>query len=270
MIFFTISAKNYLAYALTLHESLVQCHGPIKFFVALCDEPGELEFNSYPFSILTLDQLGIPKLNEMTQRYDITEFSTSIKPFCFSYLFDQYPGEEIVYLDPDILVLNRFSEVEEAFAKGANCILTPHILEPAEWAEMHDGKFLQYGIYNFGFCALRENLQTRRIVSWWARRLQDYCVVNLAHGLFVDQKWGEHFSAFIDGVVVLRHPGYNVAYWNLSQRRVQKKQDAWLVNNEPLRFIHFSGARTRGRASIFASQHAIHARQHWCSKRSIE
>lgn len=260
MIFFTICAKNFLAHALTLRESIEQFHGPVKFCLVLSDEPGEMELNSYPFPILTLDKLGIPKLEEMEARYDVIEFSTSVKASSFSYLLDQHPEDEVVYLDPDILVLSRFDEVEQMFRHGANCILTPHILEPAEWAEIHDGKFLQYGIYNLGFCAFRNSPQTCRIVSWWARRLQESCVINLAHGLFVDQKWADLFPAFVDGTVVLRHPGYNVAYWNLSQRRIRRKDHVWLANGEPLRFFHFSGAQVED-AKVYSRHSAQFTRE---------
>ena len=47
--------------------------------------------------------------------------------------------------------------------------------------------------------------------------------------------------AYVDGFKALRHPGYNVAYWNLAQRRVSRREGEWVVNGEPLRFVHFSG-----------------------------
>src|SRR3712207_7315365 len=36
---------------------------------------------------------------------------------------------------------------------------------------------------------------------------------------------------------ILRDPGHNVAYWNLSSRRVTRDGDGYAVNGRPLRFF---------------------------------
>ena len=40
---------------------------------------------------------------------------------------------------------------------------------------------------------------------------------------------------------VLRHPGYNVAWWNLAERPVRFGPDGWTAAGAPLRFVHYSG-----------------------------
>lgn len=242
MIAFTICARNFLAHAQVLHDSLERYHPGVAFHVALCDAPGDLEVDAFPFSILVLEDLGIPDLPGMIDRYNITELNTSIKPFVFAWLFDRFPGEPVLYFDPDIIVLGPLEELQAELADGADCVLTPHIGEPAEYAEMHEGRFLSFGVYNLGFCALRGTDEVRRIVAWWGRRLERQCVIDLPAGLFVDQKWADLLPAFIERTKILRHPGYNVAYWNLSRRTVRRTPAGWLVNGRPLRFFHFSGS----------------------------
>jgi glycosyltransferase involved in cell wall biosynthesis/SAM-dependent methyltransferase len=177
----------------------------------------------------------------MAERYSITEFNTALKPFVFMHLFNNYHHGSVVYLDPDILVMSRMVEMESAFADGADAVLTPHILEPAENVEVSDVKMLQFGIYNLGFVGFRNTPRVREIVSWWGRRLKHDCVINLEQGLFVDQKWADLFPAFINRTRVLDHPGYNVAYWNLTQRSVERCGSDWFVNGQLVRFVHFSG-----------------------------
>jgi SAM-dependent methyltransferase/glycosyltransferase involved in cell wall biosynthesis len=241
-VFFTICSKNFTAYARTLHESIVAHHPNAEFYMFLCDGPDpRYDPEQLPFKVVSLSQLDIPDVEGMSQRYNITEFNTAIKPFAFSYLFRIRNAPEVVYLDPDILLTSPLVEVMQGFRDGADCILTPHILNPAERAEVSDDKMLLFGIYNLGFIALRNTPRVSEIVHWWGRRLENECVIALEKGLFVDQKWADLFPAFIPNTLVLRHAGYNVAYWNVPQRRVELRDGVWLVNTEPLRFAHFSG-----------------------------
>lgn len=242
MIVFTICSRNFLGYAQTLWDSLRQTHPNVIFHVGLCDEEGDCDLLTHPFEFIRISELGIQRWDEMVSRYDITELNTALKPFIFLLLFSRYPGQPIFYIDPDILAFSTFDEVFAQLESGANCVLTPHVNGPSEFSEMNDQQFLRYGVYNMGFCVLRGVPEVRRVVSWWARRLETQCVVDLENGLFVDQKWADLFPAYIEKTAILRHPGYNVAYWNLAQRLVRQDEDGiWRVNGERLRFFHFSG-----------------------------
>ncbi len=213
-------------------------------FLFLCDEMDpSYDTSSFPFNVIPLSELNVPDIEEMSQRYNITEFNTAIKPYAFSYLLKKQGKDRIVYLDPDIVLLSPLQEIVDEFDAGAECILSPHILEPAENVEMSDAKMLQFGIYNLGFLGLRRTPDTLRIVEWWGRQLVEGCVINLSEGLFVDQKWADLFPAFLKHVSILHHPGYNVAYWNLSQRKIELINGKWYSNRQPLRFVHFSGNR---------------------------
>ena len=237
-----------MAQAQVLQASLLRAHPDAVFYVFLCDDNDNQDASSFCFPIIPIDKLGIPSLHELVIAYNITELNTAMKPYAFLYLFEIHADYSVVYLDPDILVLSPFSELLEVLDNGSvDCVLTPHLLEPAEFAEMDESKMLQYGIYNLGFCALRDTINVRRIVAWWARRLEKQCVIDLPSGLFVDQKWADLLPAFIDKTYILRHPGYNVAYWNLSQRTIRLSDQSsegaeWLANGMPLRFFHFSGS----------------------------
>lgn len=248
-----------MAQAYTLYESLIAHHPDAAFAVAMCDEVGDFDVNSFPFRVIPLRDLGIDGLHEMIARYNITELNTAIKPFVFNYLHEEAPGAPVIYFDPDIFVTAPLEELIATFDAGADCVLTPHMTEPGEWAEMHEGRILQFGIYNLGFVALRATPEVQRICHWWGRRLQTDCVIDLSRGLFVDQKWADLFPAFIEKTRVLRHPGYNVAYWNLSHRRITRTNGEWYANGLPLRFFHFSGAVLSG-PKVFSRHSAFYTR----------
>lgn len=242
--FFTICAKNFLAHARALHQSIQPHYPESSFFVVLCDRvDGLFDPLKEPFEFIFLEDLSLPNLAEMASRYNITEFNTAVKPFAFIRLMEGLRFDAVVYLDPDLFFVDRMHEIDGLFANGAEAVLTPHILQPAENDQINDRNMLQFGIYNLGFLALRNTPSVRSFLRWWGRRLENDCVIRLEDGLFVDQKWADLLPAFVPGARIIHHPGYNVAYWNLPQRRVTRKADRWFANDQPLRFVHFSGNR---------------------------
>jgi hypothetical protein len=92
-----------------------------------------------------------------------------------------------------------------------------------------------------------------RFARWWGQRLRTGAVVALQDGLFTDQKWCDLLPCFVANARVLRHPGYNLAYWNLMHRPVRKGRggEGWKAGGQPLRFVHFSGASFSD-ASVFS------------------
>ena len=241
MIAFTICSRDLLAYARALHETFSRHHPESEFYIALPDDGDGLDAAAFPFTILRLPELGLPDAEGMAARYDITEFRAAIKPFAFQVLFDRHPGSSVVFLDPGVFVTSRFDELEELISDGAECVLTPTITEPAEHAALDEQQLLRYGAYDLGFCCLADSPSVRRIVWWWARRLETLCIDDLDAGLFIDQRWADLFPAFIERTRILRHPGYNVGYWNLPQRRMRRTDSGWSVNGMPLRFFSFRG-----------------------------
>ena len=252
LIAFTVCARNFLARALVLFDTLSATHPDVRFYAVIADSTDGIDIDSLPFPVIHLEELGVPDLEGMAVRYNITEFNTAMKPFGFLTLMDRHPGEPVVYIDPDIMLVSPMGELTQLLDSGAECVLTPHLTEPAEYGEFRDERLLQYGIYNLGFCALRDSDDVRRTLWWWSRRVLFDCRIDLSRGLFVDQKWCDLFPAFIAATSILRHPGYNVAYWNLQQRLVRRVDGEWRVNEQPLRFVHFSGADVTD-ATVFSN-----------------
>jgi len=89
---------------------------------------------------------------------------------------------------------------------------------------------------------VRMDANGQRFADWWAERLLGWCEDFIPGGLFTDQRWADLAPALFDGVHIVRSPRYNVATWNISNRRVEGEPPAALrVNGEPMGFYHFSG-----------------------------
>lgn len=246
---YTSFTYSYLNRAKVLCQSLRLQHPEWVFWAVVTDlpppgiEPSEVlsEFDN----ILTAHDLYDATRDQWLFGHDIVEACTAVKGRAMQHILSSPTCAKVVYFDPDIVVFNSMTPVIDLLDDHA-IVLTPHQTDPdsAEYrSAIRDNEMasLQYGIFNLGFIAVSNNSEGRRFAGWWADRLDDWCHDRLDLGLFVDQKWCNLIPCFFDGVHVLRDPGYNVASWNLSQRKMKFDEDGTaLINNHPLRFYHFT------------------------------
>lgn len=244
---FTICAKNYLAQALTLKESFQRLNSNSDFFIFLSDL---IESNELPVEeIILLDKSWIDGWEKMAFKYNVIEFSTSIKPFCFKKLFKQNYSK-VIYLDPDIYVTNPLNEIFN-FLNLKSIILTPHYcnIQTEYTGSITEEEILFVGIYNLGFVAINNDLIGNKIIEWWMNRLSNKCYADKFDALHVDQKWMDFIPAFFPNeTLVTHHLGINPAIWNLHERElVIDKCGEYLIRDVsskevfPLLFFHFSG-----------------------------
>ena len=258
----TIVAKNYIHYARTLMDSLRPLHPDWQQFVLLADEFGHgVEAGQDPFHLTDLTTLSLPQIKQFCFRYNILELSTAVKPWLLNWLVQVKGFDRVVYLDPDIFAYAPLREVEAALDRGALMVLTPHLLgELDEGPRPDERTMLRCGTYNLGFIAIQRHAQLASFLDWWQRKLEFYCRVDFGEGLFVDQKWLDLAVGRFEDILLLRHPGYNVAYWNLPQRSIQKRGEQYCVGTQPLVFFHFSGLDpdSPGTLSRFQDRFELH------------
>ena len=238
----TIVSNNYLHYARTLMESVARHHPQAQRYCVIVDTdmaPGRALADE--FDAIALSELDLPFGQDFTFQYTILELNTAVKPWALAHLFE-HGHSEVLYIDPDIYLYRPLDEVFALLAGGARIVLTPHLLAPVTDTRFPGELAIRMsGTYNLGFCALGASDGTRAFLTWWQGKLARDCVVNLPNGVFVDQSWIDLVPGLFDDVAVLRHPGYNVAYWNLAQRQVEAAGAGYLVNGQPLTFFHYSG-----------------------------
>ena len=239
--FFTIVSRNYMHFARTLLNSVVEHSPDADFYVGLCDQAGEFDFSNDNFNVIEITDLdNIPDLSKFIFRYTILELNTAIKPYVIEKLF-QKGYEKVVYFDPDIKVYGSLDQML-SFLDTNEVLLTPHLTDLLD-----DGKLpteldiLRSGTYNLGYIGLRQTQNTQKLVKWWQSKLYEHCVVDLEKGLFVDQKWMDLVPGMFSNVFVNRNPAWNIAYWNLNHRSLSEKGGTFYVDGNELTFFHFSG-----------------------------
>ncbi|MEO6323531.1 MAG: glycosyltransferase family 4 protein [Thermoanaerobaculia bacterium] len=250
---FSIVSPNYRHYARTLMASVKHHQPEWERFVLVIGgaaAPGE------EFTTVSLDTLTLPSPRQFCFRYTLLELNTAVKPWMFGHLF-ALGFDRVVFIDPDIQLYGPLVEIEEPPADTL-LMLTPHLTGFISGDDFPSERWMLIaGAYNLGFLAVTRQPQLDAFVSWWKRKLEYQCLVDTANGLYVDQKWMDLAPGLFPGVVVLRHDGYNVAYWNLEQRRVTVTDEGVTVNGQPLRFLHFSGFDPDLRLRVSRHHHAL-------------
>lgn len=239
----TIIARNYLAHARVLAESVRRHRPSARCFVLVIDGPdGAVDLADEPFEVLTPDDLSIDTFERMAALYHVLELSTAVKPWLLRHLLAERGSERLLYLDPDIRLYDDLAEVDRLLEEHST-VVTPHLTDPMP----RDGKrpsetdILTSGSFNLGFIGVSDRPETYQLLDWWGERLETDCIVAPEAGYFVDQRWMDFAPGLLREFCVLRDPGYNVAYWNLPARGLEASGSGFTSGGRPLRFFHFSG-----------------------------
>jgi glycosyltransferase involved in cell wall biosynthesis len=242
---FTVASRNYLHFARVLMKSVREYHPEWQRFLVLADRvEGAFDPAAEPFEVIEAEALSIPEFRRLAFQYSQLEFNTAVKPWAFEKLFTSFNLDRILYLDPDILLYRRMIELEDTLAENSKIVLVPHLTDhlPDDGYRPSELDILRAGAHNLGFAALCRSDSVQRLLEWWKERLLKDCRVAFGEGLFVDQKWMDLVPGIYAPYALLRHPGYDVAHWNLSHRPITQGMDgSFLAAGQPLTFFHFSG-----------------------------
>jgi len=133
-----------------------------------------------------------------------TQFFASPAP-----LFDEI-GETSIAVSP-----HRFSQPYEAWRK--------------------------FGLYNAGFIHWRNDELGRRCLADYRADCLNWCEHSLEpDGRFMNQGYLNAWPERYRNVCVIRHPGVNLAWWNIASHVIAAAGDGVSVDGEPLIFCHFS------------------------------
>ncbi|MDF2190580.1 hypothetical protein [Paraflavitalea sp. CAU 1676] len=241
--YFTICSNNYLAYASVLGSSLRIAEPGASFYLFLCDEKApNIDYTTIADQVIPLAAIE-PRLHELAGKYNIIELNTCVKPHVFQYLLTEKNFDQVIYLDPDIYVYNNLSPSLQVAFENASILLTPHIYTaiPLDGKQPQESVFLNFGIYNLGFIAVKKNEEVNRFLAWWKERTYQQGFIDVYNGIFVDQLPINLVPILFKGVHILQDHGLNMAPWNLHERILSQQGKQYLVNEQTtLKFYHFS------------------------------
>lgn len=196
-------------------------------------------------------------VSHLMNRYNrIEQNICSIRPWVVLDAFQK--GYDIVgHLGADVEFFNDFTY--EVLGYHYKALVIPHITQPLP----DDGKFpflegvARTGLINSDCIFFKNCPEIVDFLNWQSKRLETMCVQNDYH--FLDQTSLNFLPAFVDDVVWLRHAGWNVAYWNVYERGLKKREDGayFMGNGEPLVCFQYSGLdfQVPERLSVHQNRH---------------
>jgi hypothetical protein len=258
----TICSINYLSKALVLLDSYSKYHVEDDLYIVIVDKKQtSFKIDNNKIKLIWVEDLQIENFYEYAFCYDIIELNTNVKPTSLKYLLNKY--DSVIYLDPDIYVVNTFDTVFEKLKKHS-IIITPHSNTPIlDFNKPDDADLLRFGAYNLGFIALSKCEESFNFLTWWSERCLKLGYYDPQVGLAVDQKWVDLAPAFYPNLFILHDIGYNVAFWNLHERAINKSNSKWYINQEvELKFFHFSSfdANNVNQIAYKQTRYPIHSR----------
>jgi hypothetical protein len=236
--------------AFSLEQSFLQFNNDFDFFIIVADYDvdEDLSLKANVLNSRKILSITDETYEQMAFKYNVTEFCTSIKPFSFEYFFSK-EYELVSYFDPDVIFYSKFNELS---ISDISIFLTPHILtmEDEYSGDIPENSIMLSGTYNCGFIAIRNDINGKRIVSWWKNRLRNEAFMNSSNGIYTDQKWIEYIPSFIElkYIYIIRNLGCNFSYWNYFERKIVNIEKIYWITSRldssikyPLCFSHFSG-----------------------------
>ena len=183
----TIFALNYYSKGITMLESVNKFNPDIELNILISDKVENKEkflndalIKKLNVKVTFLEDLELRDFENLAFKYDMVEFCTCVKPKYLLMLADEY--DKIIYLDPDIMVYAVLEEIQNLLDVH-NIVLTPHISGTIEEGISPATDFLRNGIYNLGFIAVKNADVVKIFLKWWHKKLMNYCLGNLWHGI---------------------------------------------------------------------------------------
>ncbi|WP_146180165.1 hypothetical protein [Opitutus sp. ER46] len=215
--------RGFLIQGLALWRSLAR-HDPaaVLWVLALDDATSVVlrRLGDARLRVVTLAELerDDPPLAAAKANRTRVEYFFTLSPCWPRWLLAHQPEiDRITYLDADLCFFAPPAPVFSAMdAAGASVLITPHRFSP--WLSHYE----QHGRFNVGILVFRGDATGRACLDDWRERCLAWCHDRVEDGRYADQgyldAWPERWG---QALLVLDHPGVNLAPWNWMQHRLQ-------------------------------------------------
>lgn len=241
--FCAVATAHRLPHVRTLARSIRRYHPSSSIHVLVVDPPPDFDPDAEPFSVVTVDELGVPRLENRRFRYNAQQFCGMLKSWLIRKLMrdSRSRDQRLVYIDALSWLTWNLRNVSRLLDRH-RILIAPHVSSPVPNDGRHKNEhdFLRSGTYISGFLALRTSPSARSLIDFWSDRVLEHCMPE--RGVVAnDQKWFALIPSMFSDVGIIRTPGHNLAYWNMHDRTLTQRRGRWFLDEFPCRIVHFSG-----------------------------
>jgi glycosyltransferase involved in cell wall biosynthesis len=166
-------------------------------------------------------------------RVAILDFPTVIPEALEHALADG--SEAAIYIDPEACVYGPLDSALALAARHGVVLARRAAALPDDGERPDQRQLLEAGRISDAFVAVSGSSEGRRFLAWWTRCLERPGVD--------EERWLDLAPDLFPDAALLGDPGYMVSFWNLHERRLERRGEELLAGGRPLRVFHFSGFR---------------------------
>jgi hypothetical protein len=235
--FCTYFDRNYLARGLALYASLRRHCGAFSLWTLCLDEETQL----------SLERIGLPGLHVVSLAQlesddtDLLARKSSRSTLEYYYTCGPALMLHVLRTRPDIDLLTCLDADMFFFADPAPALaeLTEASVGLASHRVVDARTVALYGEFNDGWVSFRSDADGLDALGWWRTRCLESCSIHLEAGICGPQKYLDELPPRSSRVVVLKHPGANLGFWNYFRFQYDRVAGRVFVQGQPLLWFHF-------------------------------
>ncbi len=250
--FCTLFDSNYLAYGLSMYQSLQKNCPNFHLYIFAFDEKVESDLAQMQLSNVTIIKLRDfedEKLLKIKPSRTAGEYCWTCTPSVILYVLKNFKVPNCTYVDADLYF---FSDpqilLDELNEKSVSII--EHRYTPQYDQTKTSGK------YCVQFMTFKNDSKGLNVLNWWREKCIEWCFAQQIDNKFGDQKYLDDWMTRFDCVVELQNIGGGVAPWNVQQYDfVRKNKKIWGIEKSSgkaflLIFYHFHGFKILNKKQV--------------------
>lgn len=228
--FCTLFNSSYLSRGLAMYESLKKhCQNFHLYIFAFDQACLEIlhELNLSATTIISLKEFESEELLKVKPLRTMGEYCWTCTSATIEYCLENFSLDHCTYIDADLYFYSDPAVLVEEMENNS-VLITEHRYSTAYNFALKNGK------YCVQFVTIKNNIDGRRVLSWWKNACLEWCYARFENGKFGDQKYLDDWPEKFQGVHVLKNRFGGIAPWNIQQYDTEKDFSSFI-------FFHFHG-----------------------------